>query len=138
MNNKLVKLLLILLVNLLIVTIFFFSGYKEEELIGIYTPINYYNNIDTICLEKNGVFNHRIYNKNNKLLIAYKGNWKLENGSEIHFVPFHLNLDHTFSDLSKIEYDTSGGWSGSLNSNNSYVYFCVGHDIEEYCYKKIK
>ncbi len=101
-------------------------AFNEQELIGIYTPVNYKNTFDTIQLHTNNVYHRRVYDRNKKLVLEMDGEWKID-GDFIKFEPFYLNLDDDLILYPQSIQDTTGGWGGYLEKKNGSMEFCVGH-----------
>ncbi len=134
------------MLNILFSLILFFScvgHFEEKEVYGYYTPVDYKNNFDTIQLQPQGIYQRKVYDKNKKLLLEMKGEWKLVNqNSQIQMRPFYLNLDDDLVKFPDNVKDTSMAVIESLEISNGKIQFCVGYysaDLpNQNCYQKIK
>ncbi|MES2389090.1 MAG: hypothetical protein V4543_13900 [Bacteroidota bacterium] len=112
--------------------------FEESELYGVYVPVGYKNNYDTIVLLKNGQYNRKVYDKKNRLLLNMRGQWDLKNGKEIALHSFYLNTD---DDLVKFPYlvnDTTGGTGDYLHITNDKTEFCTNYfENDKNCYCKV-
>jgi hypothetical protein len=115
-----------------------FSNFEKNEIIGIYVPMNYKNNFDTICLLPNFTYKRSIYNKKNKLIFTNKGNWFIEKGKVIDFDNFIVNFDEDYLRYPETLKDTSNNWKVTIEIKHENIEFCIGYYQGEYCYRKIK
>jgi hypothetical protein len=112
--------------------------FEEKELYGFYSPIDYKNTYDTIQLKPNGVLQRRVYDRNRTLVLNQSGKWQLDGNTIIKFRTFFVNLDRDVAKFPELLADTLGGWGAKLKKKQHGLKFCVGHDINENCYQKIK
>ncbi|PQL94855.1 hypothetical protein [Apibacter adventoris] len=126
---------------LILCSLIFLSCISDRDVEGVYVPVDYKNNFDTICIKMNGIYDRKVYNKNGKLLLKMKGEWQRSNDA-IRFQSFYLNLDDDLEKYPKLVQDTMGNWGGYLGYNNGNLEFCIGHLSaslpNQNCYRKIK
>jgi len=65
--------------SLYFIALFTRCSFSENEMIGMYTPVNYKNTLDTINLQFNGNYHRKIYDKNRKLMLEMDGKWNMIN-----------------------------------------------------------
>ncbi|MDO5617083.1 MAG: hypothetical protein Q4G16_12875 [Cruoricaptor ignavus] len=56
------------------------------------------NTIDSIIIEKNNVYTHKIFNKEKKIMYIGKSKWKLEKG-RITLLDFYTNEDYNLTEF---------------------------------------
>lgn len=113
--------------------------FKEKEVYGYYTPIDYRNNFDTLQLQPQGIYYRKVYDKNKRLLLTMNGKWKLESGHRIIVSSFYLNLDDDLVKFPHLVKDTATEINTYFETYDGKIQFCgVGHSPHENCYKKIK
>jgi hypothetical protein len=116
--------------------------FTEQEVLGVYTPVDYKNCFDTIRLKKNGVYHRKVYDIKKHLLLDMKGKWNFynEEKSQIQFHSFYLNLDDNLIKFPELVQDTVGGGAFNLERNNNTIAFCVGYYSaslpNQNCYQK--
>lgn len=113
--------------------------FDEKEVCGLYVPINYKNNFDTIELKEKGVYSRKVYDKNKKLLLAMEGKWRMvSHKSNIEIDGFYLNIDDDLEQFPSLVLDTSMLINCVLKKQNQSIEFCVGPYLDSNCYLKIK
>ena len=111
--------------------------FEEKEIYGIYTPIDYKNNYDTLQLKPNGLYSRKVYDKNNRLMLEMNGKWGLVgSNSQINFNNFYLNLDHDLLEYPEQVNDTLWAIVSVLDIKNKTIHFCIGMEIDSCCYQK--
>lgn len=127
-----------------LIAIFFVScrNYTEKNLIGVYTPMDYKNNFDTIDLKAHNKYHRKVYDKNKKLVLEMNGEWAIE-GDVVEFKsPYFLNLDKDLVHFPELLQDTLSNGLGYVWKKKGTLSFCVGYyavDLpDQNCYHKIK
>lgn len=134
-NFRFMKLIIISMLLLLTACDFHFT---ENNLYGSYIPINYKNTYDTICIKPQKLYNRKVYDKNNNLVLNMQGRWELGENGTIRFHSFFLNLDRDVSKYPELLKDTLSDGGGWISKKDGIIQFCVGYNTGENCYKKVK
>jgi hypothetical protein len=118
------------------------SSFNEQDILGKYSPINYYNNFDTIIIAKNNKYYRKVYDINKKLVLDMSGEWYFTNDNKnIQFWSFYLNLDDDLVKFPESVKDTLGGSQVVIEKFNGNIKFCFGYfaqDLEnQNCYEKL-
>ncbi|RVU02626.1 hypothetical protein EOD41_01415 [Mucilaginibacter limnophilus] len=108
----------------------------DQDIYGLYTPVNYVNTFDTIQLKQGGIYERRIFDRDNNLAFSMKGKWERK-GQIITFKNFFLNLDRDIKKFSELLTDTSGTIDVQYDVRNDIVVFCAGYYEEQNCYEKL-
>lgn len=113
--------------------------FTEEELIGIYTPVDYKHCFDTIQLMKGGIYHRKVYDLDQKLLLDMDGKWNFENrkNNRINIGSYFHNLDRDLIKFPELVEDTIGGWSHMIERRKGGIEFCVGYLLYQNCYQKL-
>ena len=124
--------------NLLLLVLLNLSGCSpnKENIIGKYAAVGYVNTSDTIMVNKAGIYERKIYDKNKKLALQMQGKWEYDNGLLV-MTPFFLNLDRDIVLYPEILSDTSMRMEVLVEKTLKGTRFCTGYLENEYCYKKI-
>ena|SRR5690554_491555 len=127
-----------LLLLIFLITFSCTESYTEDEVVGVYTPIDYEKNYDTITLLKNGHYNRKVYNLNKEMLLSMEGKWSFynDNKNQIRLYSFYLNLDDDLKNNPSLVKDTSGTNLIVLEYINDNLGFCVGYFANQNCYQK--
>jgi hypothetical protein len=120
--------------KLLLTFIFPFSifsctkSFVEKDVVGVYTPVEYKNCYDTIQLLQGGVYFRKVYDTNKKILLNIKSKYELRNeGSQIFFHSYFLNLDRDLVKFPELVNDTLGVALLNLEKNKGKIGFCTGY-----------
>lgn len=104
------------------------NSFTEKDVIGVYTPLEYENCYDTIQLLEGGLYYRKVYDLNKKLLLNIKSRYELrEEGSQIFFHSYFLNLDRDLVKFPELVNDTLGGSLLNLEKNKGKIRFCAGY-----------
>ena len=130
-----------LLILLLSVLFSCSESFTEKEVLGTYTPIGYEKCYDTIILQNNERYERRVYDLNKKMLLSLESKYELrENGSQIYFHSYFMNLDSDLVKFPELVSDTLGGALLNLEMNNGKLEFCTGYYSaslsNQNCYQK--
>ena len=108
----------------------------EKEILGEYAAVGYINTRDTIKLNKQGVYERLVYDKNNKLSLHMKGNWKYKDGV-LSMGSFFFNLDRDIVSYPELLNDTTMRMGVLIETINGKLKFCTGYSPNENCYQSI-
>jgi len=112
--------------------------FNTNELYGTYASVNYKNTYDTIKLKRNSLYHRNVRDKNNKLVLEMDGKWEIEKDGIIRFHSFFFNLDKDIIKFPQLLSDTLNDGGGWIETKSGNIQFCVGYQIGENCYRKIK
>lgn len=110
--------------------------YSEKDVIGIYTTYELENTKDTFIFKEKGIYNRKIYNKENKLLKNYLGDWKISNQRKILIDNFFLNLDRNLDKYPELLNDTMSEIITPIFRKDGKISFCTGYS-DDFCFSKI-
>lgn len=116
--------------------------FTEQEILGIYTPVDYKNCFDTIVLKENGVYDRKVYDIKKHLVLDMSGKWNFKKGQSnvIEFSSYFHNLDRDLIKFPELAIDTIGSWSHTIERSKGKIEFCVGYysaDLpNQNCYRK--
>lgn len=120
--------------------IFVSCSFSESQMIGTYTPIDYKNTFDTIWLSSDNLYERRVYDSRNKLVLIMEGKWSIDQDVIQFKSPYFANFDRDVIAFPELLRDTISSGVGYLHRNNGKIEFCIGlytPDIMENCYQKI-
>lgn len=120
----------------LLLLLFSNCSINEEQILGEYVAVGYVNTYDTIKILKKGVYERLVYNKNNKLALHMKGNWRYKDGV-LSMGSFFLNLDRDIDLYPELLSDTTMRMGVLIEAMNGRAQFCTGYNRNENCYQKI-
>jgi hypothetical protein len=124
----------LLCLNMIILFMINSCSLDNKEVQGIYVG-NFSNNIDSIKISNNGLYERVIYDNKKRLIFKNKSTYKLKNGN-ISFDNFLLNED----DLNdKVKYNENDLLNANLSYNKNLVgsiKIFVDYDNEYYYIKK--
>lgn len=117
------------------------NSFKKEEVLGIYSPVDYKNCFDTIQIIENGTYFRKVYDIQKKIVLDMKGEWRFydENKRQFVFSSYYFNFD---DDLIKFpeSIKNRGSYVVNIERNNGRIEFCVGiysADLpNQQCYQK--
>jgi hypothetical protein len=114
------------------------NSFETAEVLGTYVPIDYKNNFDTIEIREHE-YERTVRDKSKKLLLRMKGACKLsENNSRIQINSFYQNFDDDLIKFPELVNDTNLEISTTFDQKSDEIIFCIGHDVDSNCYRKIK
>lgn len=108
---------------------------SESEVLGCYVAIDFKNNSDTICLNSDHSYDRRIY-VDDELFFNERNTWSYES-NHINFDNFFFNYDANLLKFPDIIEENKGGCQTIIEGSIKNRYFCTGHYVGKYCYKKI-
>lgn len=75
-----------------LILIFFFSCEKENELIGTYKAYGIKKSIDTLVVDKDYTYTHKVYSLSNEEIFIEYGRWE-QNRNLINLIDLSINND---------------------------------------------
>lgn len=124
--------------QLFLVITFFILGCSigDKEIAGIYAAIGYNNTKDTIVLCNDGIYERKVYDNNNRLVLKTEGKWSYKDGL-ITMRSFFLNLDRDVSEYPELLKDTTMRMQVLVEKEGGVIKFCTGYLNNENCYGKV-
>ena len=114
------------------------DSYTSKELLGNYVPTAFVNTKDTIRFLENGIYERVVYNKNGQLALKMKSFWSLDAKCKLRMDHFYLNFDDDLISHPHLVNDTAMVMSTVVESKNGGIQFCVGYQLGENCYRKLR
>ncbi len=124
------------LILVLLLLLFSCQNISSEDIYGKYSPISYKNSFDTLTINKDGIYNRRVYDKKKKRLLNYNSKYKLE-GNTINFDDFYLNLDKDLVTFPEDINDVDMTYTTFFEKKDKNITLCFGYHSGENCYKKV-
>lgn len=124
------------LILVLLLLLFSCQNISSEDIYGKYSPISYKNSFYTLTINKDGIYNRRVYDKKKKRLLNYNSKYKLE-GNTINFDDFYLNLDKDLVTFPEDINDVDMTYTTFFEKKDKNITLCFGYHSGENCYKKV-
>lgn len=110
---------------------------SKQEVVGKYVAQNYKNTFDTILILDGGLYERKVYDRKNELVLKMKGSWEYSN-QLLTLNSFFLNFDRDLELYPELLSDTTMVMEVLLTKNLNGLKFCTGHFENENCYTKIR